>query len=135
MDSADTMGANQVKQEQEDSDDDQDLDGQGVEQEAGVVKEVKIKWLTDSLQSRKDVGIDKYVVYVGRKVEPPPPPPAIFEPVDEEPAKKKIKLETEDDAAKNILYSKSSARAGILERTVAKRSAEGHYSRNGSRRS
>lgn len=59
----------------------------------GLIKVVKIKWLTETLETGKDIDMGKYVVYAGQKVPPPAPPPRSPEVAG--PAKKRARLESD----------------------------------------
>lgn len=92
--------------------------GEPAKGNGGVVKMVKVRWLTESVESGKDMGMERYVVYTARKIPRPPPSPEIGG-VDagdtDGAAHKKPKLELLDDVHAPTTKSPSPA-AGILER-------------------
>lgn len=92
----------------------------------GLVKVVKIKWLTGMLETGKDIGMGKYVVYIGKKVLPPPPPPPPRSPEVTEPAKKRPKLKSDQVESSTRARTPSAASIGILERDKLDAQQRGH---------
>ena len=90
----------------------------------GLIKVVKIKWLTETLETGNNIDMGKYVVYIGKKV--PPLAPSPRSPEGAEPARKRPKLGSDQVDSSARARTPTTTSTGILERAKLDAQQRGH---------